>query len=87
MKTNPNHPITQCRHKDGSVMTRSSFVEHGSADDFYVLCLTKREHFAAMALSGCQGYEYKGCESPADVASRAVEIADALIAALNKEEQ
>ena len=44
--------------------------------------LTKREHFAAVALSGILSGKYEGT-TPRDAATLAVVCADALIAALN----
>ena len=50
------------------------------------LGLTKREYFAAMALSGYMSYEFAQHQDAYLVAEYAVQCADALILSLNKTE-
>jgi len=81
MKTNPNHPLAQCKHQDGSFITRNSFTEHGNADDFYVLGLTKREHMAIEFTKAFIGIQYSSTETCVEMG---IDAADRLIKALNK---
>lgn len=51
----------------------------------YGLGLTKRERFAMAAMTGYMAHEFTGHQDPHGVAEYAVNCADALIKALNKE--
>lgn len=56
-----------------------------SGDNAFALGLTKREHFAAMAMQGMLSDESEDCGGvwkPDDCAKRACEFADALLRAL-----
>lgn len=84
MKTNPNDPAqpsTGCEYINQSDYQPTVGVFGG---------LTKREYFAAMALQGLSvGKITKDIMAGqcVDIAQCAIEIADQLIEALNKEEQ
>lgn len=82
MKTNPNEPINpsevQINTDNGDV--HQNCIANGVRT---ASGLTKREYFTALAMQGlCANVE---SESIADIASSSVKIADALIKALNKE--
>lgn len=68
---------TKCEPND-SVFTGATNYGHVSG-------LTKREYFAAMAMQGFMANDYRA--TPETFAMKAVQMADALIAALNKEAQ
>jgi hypothetical protein len=83
MKTNPNHPSSPT--DNGLIYDHS-----GNCINEENIGLTKREHFAAMAMQGlCVGKLTNDIMTGqcVDIAQCAIEIADQLIAALNKEEQ
>ena len=73
--TKPDDPLTPCDiiYNDGSRWTDEGF-------------LTKREHFAAMAMQGIAKNfgQTESCQGPESIAYIAVQMADALIEALNK---
>jgi hypothetical protein len=80
MKTEPNHPINQITHNDGSKVSLNDVAD---ASNYYCMGLSKREYFAAIALQGI----IAGCDShfqPELFAEYAVRYADALIKELNK---
>lgn len=90
MKTYGNHPTKQCVHQNGDVFLLSEFSNpKDDPNNYYALGLTKREHFAAMAM---QGMLHRGgmtehgviSQAPDTIAMLAVNQADALIEALNK---
>lgn len=68
--TDPNDPIN------------AIFTEERDSRGGTIPGLTKREYFAAMML---QGYLASGASTKGPLAGAAVELADNLIAALNKE--
>lgn len=70
----PRTEVRETRDQDGLLRTRVS--EKGG--------LTKREYFAAMAMQGLAGYVDDDQYKPAVIASTSVQLADALIEALNK---
>lgn len=76
--TNPNHPIMSLAVAPGADIAKVC-VEF--------LGLTKREHFAAMAMQGALASFYKEASDEAleMIPTYALKIADALIAELNKE--
>jgi hypothetical protein len=82
MKTNPNDPAQP--NEQGIVYD----LEGNISNQSYV-GLTKREHFAAMAmqgfLSGSIGTITPGNKTVTDISIYSVRIADALIEALNKQ--
>lgn len=68
----------------GDESINAIFLQHGLTHDSHVdTGLTKREYFAAMALTGIIS---KPTWSDEDTAKHAVNCADALINELNKEE-
>ena len=70
--TNGNDPA----FANSGIEAANSWAEHG---------LTKREYFAAMALQGISSYIDREDEIVKDAAALSVEMADALIEALNKQ--
>jgi len=56
-------------------------------NDFMLFGLTKREHFAAMAIQGMIACEYGAKVSATQWARDAVEVADALLAELEKQNE
>lgn len=69
MKTHPNHPIENTYRVDGSVNTFG---------------LTKREHFAALAMQAIYSKVDPELANPQGIAQLAVQAADDLINALNE---
>ena len=89
MKTNGNEPITAIKDVGFDVDTESIAFDPSKAD-FRVSFggLTKREYFAAMAMSGILADVRSLSDgSLKTVAESSASIADFLIEALNKEEQ
>lgn len=70
LKTYPNNPV--------NVVTEETTIAQ--------MGLTKREHFAAMALQGIISNPNRGSAKLADISKSAVILADALINELNKEQ-
>jgi len=74
-------------HTKGSDPATACITERQTADGYTIqdfnIGLTKREHFAALAMQGFCAAPNMG--AGADVARLAVAFADELIAALNKE--
>jgi hypothetical protein len=82
MNTNGNAPISPCEvqiNDKGDV-----FQNQISRDSYTASGLTKREHFAAMAMQGILSNTQQLFMSDIEVGEKATEIADALISALNK---
>lgn len=82
MKTNPNDFANS--------VLRSSFTSYpseGETEEIYYSSpgLTKREYFAALAMQSVINHEDR--LTPEQISSNAVLLADALIEALNKEQE
>lgn len=75
MKTNPNDPIGACIWAEKDRNT-------GEVIKSIIPGLTKREHFASLAMQG--QVSHYGAANPESVAKLAVKMADALIQELNK---
>jgi len=76
-----------CPHCDKNV--KPSGLEHHIRDvhgaiSFEPAALSKREHFAGLVIQGLLSYGAEGLDSPEETAELAVDIADALIAELEK---
>lgn len=82
MKTEPNHPSNPT--ENGLIYDHS-----GSCINKENVGLTKREHFAAIAMQGLLSNNsvYQGYSTPQQQAELSLAHADALIEALNKDEQ
>lgn len=78
MKTDPNDLINESEeyeyHENGDGIART--IKHGG--------LTKREHFAALAMQGYCSAGSTGMPNKLALAEMSVELADALINELNK---
>lgn len=84
MKTQPNDPISQVLHKDGSPLTNSRQHKNSGV----LVGLTKREYFMSLAIQGlCANSNYSPNEikngACVDIAEAAIYIVDAAINALN----
>jgi hypothetical protein len=79
--TKPNDPVVP------AAVLAMIQPKDGPATGVYEPCLTKREYFAAMAMQGlCTIADFSFEKNTnEDVGRRAVAIADAIIAELNKE--
>ena len=78
--TNPNHPVHPI-----NVDYAEGWTATDQAPPPPVVGLTKREHFAAMAMQGYCAVEAGWNQPPEEVARCSAVMADALIAELNKE--
>jgi hypothetical protein len=80
--TNANDPVFPCSHLDVEDENRDRIIRK------YQVCLTKREHFAALTLQGfvANPKNYLAFH-PKDDAEYCIRLADALIAALSKDEK
>ena len=74
---------------NGNDLAYPTFDDKGICPDSYSGGLTKREYFAGMAMQGYCGGEFTGQSGMPhkDMAEWSVEMADALIEALNKTEK
>lgn len=89
MKTNPNDQIQSVALRQiGENEFRLATPKEAAVGSYITQSegLTKREHFAAMAMQGyiSAGFKTNGGMSHNDLSKRAVNMADALILALNK---
>ena len=81
--TNPNDTVSP---ELGHQLFGNEYDGHTGAGHFTFGGLTKREYFAAMAMQGLSVYSYGGTPlSDEKLAVWSVNLADALIAELNKE--